>query len=133
MGSVYRIISIQYNKKYIFTCTCSINLNWSYIFVSQSSKVSQSWLQNYFIYISMLRTLNPSCATKVMWGHFHSISTWLHPNINKPRQELTVCTINRQHETKEYNRHVPLARVRSRGGWRSCNLLLWTDQLQEMR
>lgn len=48
----------------------------------------------------MLRTLNPSCATKVMWGHFHSISTWLHPNINKPRQELTVCTINRQHETK---------------------------------
>lgn len=126
--------SIQYNLKKIYIYIyISINRNWSYIFVNQSSKVNQSWLQNYFIFIFMLRTLNPSCATKVMWGHFHSISTWLHPNINKPRQELTVCTINRQHETKEYNRHVPLACVRSRGGWRSGNLLLWTDQLQEMR
>lgn len=32
----------------------------------------------------MLRTLNPYCATKVMWGNFHLISTWFHPDINKP-------------------------------------------------
>lgn len=32
----------------------------------------------------MLRTLNPCCATKVMWGNFHLISTWFHPDINKP-------------------------------------------------